>query len=153
MQNDTYFKVNTPTVSHETIDGEAVIINLDNGNYYSLTDAGSVIWDLVAHRLPVSEICREVCETYQGDRSQIESGVHELLSHLQQENLIVSGNGEDAELVVVGNGVVHANGNGNGHSKTEFKLPVLQKYTDMQELLLLDPIHDVDDTGWPRKPE
>src|SRR5215468_4407057 len=98
MENQR-FRVNTPTVYHETIDGEAVIINLDNGNYYSLTDAGSVIWDLVAHRLPVSEICREVCETYQGDRSQIESGVHELLSHLQQENLIVSGNGEDAELV------------------------------------------------------
>src|SRR5215813_13505092 len=153
MQNDTYFKVNTPTVSHETIDGEAVIINLDNGNYYSLTDAGSIIWDLVARRLPVSEICREVCETYQGDRSQVESGVHQLLSQLQQENLIVSGNGEGAESVVVGNGVVHANGNGNGHSKAEFKLPVLQKYTDMQELLLLDPINDVDDTGWPRKPE
>jgi coenzyme PQQ synthesis protein D (PqqD) len=153
MQNNTYFKVNTPTVSHETIDGEVVIINLDNGNYYSLTDAGSTIWDLVARRLPLSEICREVCESYQGDRSQIESGIRELLSELQLENLIVSGNGDGAEPVVVANEQVHANGNGNGNGKAEFKLPVLQKYTDMQELLLLDPIHDVDDTGWPRKPE
>ena len=30
--------MNTPTVTHETIDGEAVIINLDSGNYYSLVD-------------------------------------------------------------------------------------------------------------------
>jgi hypothetical protein len=27
----------------------------------------------------------------------------------------------------------------------------LHKYTDMEELLLLDPIHDVDETGWPNK--
>ena len=30
-----------------------------------------------------------------------------------------------------------------------FETPVLEKYTDMAELLLLDPIHDVDATGWP----
>jgi len=30
-----------------------------------------------------------------------------------------------------------------------FALPVLHKYTDMQELLLIDPIHEVDETGWP----
>ena len=41
------FRVNTPTVTHETIDGEAVIINLDSGNYYSLVEVGSFIWGLV----------------------------------------------------------------------------------------------------------
>jgi len=34
-----------------------------------------------------------------------------------------------------------------------FVLPVLERYTDMQELLLIDPIHDVDETGWPRRKE
>jgi hypothetical protein len=28
---------------------------------------------------------------------------------------------------------------------------VLERYTDMQELLLLDPIHDVDESGWPHR--
>ena len=27
--------------------------------------------------------------------------------------------------------------------------PKLEKYTDMQEMLLADPIHDVDTAGWP----
>jgi hypothetical protein len=27
----------------------------------------------------------------------------------------------------------------------------LQKFTDMQELLLLDPIHEVDERGWPHR--
>ncbi len=30
-----------------------------------------------------------------------------------------------------------------------FAPPRLQRYTDMQDLLLLDPIHDVDEVGWP----
>jgi hypothetical protein len=30
-----------------------------------------------------------------------------------------------------------------------FGPPRLQKFTDMQELLLLDPIHEVDEAGWP----
>jgi hypothetical protein len=27
--------------------------------------------------------------------------------------------------------------------------PVLQRYDDLEDLLLLDPIHEVDDAGWP----
>jgi hypothetical protein len=34
-----------------------------------------------------------------------------------------------------------------------FVAPVLDKYTDMQELLLLDPIHEVDASGWPKLPD
>lgn len=32
---------------------------------------------------------------------------------------------------------------------TSFADPSLQKYTDMQEMLLADPIHDVEAAGWP----
>lgn len=31
----------------------------------------------------------------------------------------------------------------------QFADPSLQKYTDMQEMLLADPIHDVEAAGWP----
>lgn len=33
----------------------------------------------------------------------------------------------------------------------EFQPPALESYTDMQDLLLLDPIHEVDEMGWPQK--
>ena len=32
-----------------------------------------------------------------------------------------------------------------------YRTPVLSIYTDMQDLLLLDPIHDVDQAGWPTR--
>jgi hypothetical protein len=31
----------------------------------------------------------------------------------------------------------------------EYDIPKLQKYTDVQSLLLLDPIHEVSEVGWP----
>ena len=143
--NNQQFRVNSPTVTHETIDGEAVIINLDTGNYYSLVDAGSFIWSLVDKGASASEIQNQIAQTYQADAQDIDRGVHELLAQLQQENLIVpvDGAGEALDLAQV----APAN---NNHEKPSFNPPSLNKYSDMQELLLLDPIHDVDDAGWPK---
>ncbi len=31
----------------------------------------------------------------------------------------------------------------------DYEEPKLGKHTDMQELLLLDPVHEVGETGWP----
>ena len=33
-----------------------------------------------------------------------------------------------------------------------FTAPNLETFTDLQELLMLDPIHEVDAAGWPHKP-
>ena len=139
------FRVNTPTVTHETIDGEAVIINLDSGNYYSLVDLGSFIWELVEKGASANEVQHVILQTYQGDASDVDRGVKELLAQLQEENLIVpvNGAGEAFDLT-------QAVPSTNGHEKPSFKAPLLHKYSDMQELLLLDPIHDVDDAGWPK---
>ena len=38
-------------VINDTIDGEAVIINLMSGRYYSLQHTGSEIWDLIRLRV------------------------------------------------------------------------------------------------------
>ena len=138
------FRVNTPTVTHETIDGEAVIINLDSGNYYSLVEVGSFIWGLVEKGASASEVQNLVLQTYQGDATDVDRGVQELFAQLQQENLIVPVDGAGAldptELLP----------SNNSHEKLSFSPPSLQKYSDMQELLLLDPIHDVDEAGWPK---
>ena len=139
------FRVNTPTVTHETIDGEAVIINLDSGNYYSLVDVGSFIWGHIETGASAGELQNLVLQSYTGSASDIDRGVQDLLAQLQQENLIVLVDGADAQTQV--NQEAHSN---NNHEKLSFNPPLLNKYSDMQELLLLDPIHDVDDAGWPK---
>ena len=31
----------------------------------------------------------------------------------------------------------------------DYSTPVVEIFSDMQEILLLDPVHDVDKSGWP----
>ena len=70
--------------------------------------------------------------------------MQDLLAQLQQENLIVPVDG------VASIALDQLLPSTNGHEKPSFNAPALQKYSDMQELLLLDPIHDVDEAGWPK---
>lgn len=145
--NNQRFKVNTPTVTHETIDGEAVIINLDSGNYYSLVETGSLIWALIDRGASAGEVRNLVQQTYQGNAADIDRGVIDLLTQLQQENLIVPVDGAPEANLSDLEQILPAN---DGHEKPSFNSPSLNKYSDMQELLLLDPIHDVDEAGWPK---
>ena len=37
----------------------------------------------------------------------------------------------------------------NGGPLIPYEKPKIETFSDMKDLLLLDPIHDVDETGWP----
>lgn len=45
-------RINTPTVVGQVIDGEAVVINLQNGAYYSLVGSAAAIWEALERELP-----------------------------------------------------------------------------------------------------
>ena len=42
-------------------------------------------------------------------------------------------------------------GNGSCPGPATYSKPELHVYSDMEELLLLDPVHDVGDEGWPNR--
>lgn len=140
----THFRVNSPNVIHEIIDGEAVLVNLESGSYYSIDSVGAVVWDYVEKGLSTSQIVEAIAGQYDGEQADIAQGVQQLFVQLQEEQLIVPIEGPPS------NGhtpIINAPANGQG--KPQFETPVLHKYTDMEDLLLLDPIHDVDESGWP----
>ena len=138
-----YFQVNSPNVIHEVIDGEAVLVNLESGSYYSIDNVGAVIWDYIENGLSVSQIVDSIADRYEGNGDDIEQGVQQLFTQLQEEQLIVPSGAPQA------NGQVPPVSDAANGSKTPFEVPILHKYTDMEDLLLLDPIHDVDESGWP----
>jgi hypothetical protein len=145
MNATAWCTVNSPDVVHEIIDGEAVIINLQTGSYYSIDQVGAEIWSLLANGAAASEVVEGIAERFSGEREQIEGGVFKLLDQLQSEGLIRTEDRGDAAP----NGA-HANGSFmRSLDSGPFSEPMLHKYTDMEELLLLDPIHDVDESGWP----
>lgn len=145
------FKVNSPEVLNDTIEGESVIINLQNGFYYSLDNIGSVVWNGLINHYSVEVIVNSFIARSSKDKERIMQGVNELITELIKENLIVALTDEESKNI--------------GHTKAldmekialsdcSFTKPALNKFGDMQDLLLLDPIHEVDEAGWPlSKPE
>jgi hypothetical protein len=136
------FTINAPSVIHQTLDGEVIVVNLDTGVYYSLAGTAAEIWTALEAGASAARTARGLAQRYSAAGSELEDAVAAFVGELEQEELIVAGAAAGAEETGVdaaANGVAHPS----------FVAPVLQKYTDMQELLLLDPIHEVDEAGWP----
>jgi hypothetical protein len=145
MNSQDRFRIPSPKVEHEIIDNEAVIIEFQSGSYYSLDSVGTDILELIAEGASLEETVENIACRYQGTREQIDKAVKQLLSELLQEGLLVQDNQESEQEGKPGPQIESP----PETQKPEIQTPVLKKYTDMQELLLLDPIHEVDEAGWP----
>ena len=140
------FKINAPRITHQTIDGETIIIDFDNGSYFSIDGVGAVIWEAVAQNATLNEIVALLTQRYAGDEADLFREVEQFLIELQRESLIAP---LDSAPAAPRSAAPIAEPNPT--ERTKFQAPALNKYTDMQDLLLLDPIHDVDEQGWPLK--
>lgn len=140
MSSNQVLSINSKQVAHETFEGEVLVINLETGTYYSLAGPSSSLWRMISDGMSISEITSEFVSTLGGDAQVIAALVDEFLSRLRSEKLI-SGNDE----------LTLATTDRQTTTLPAADLPVFEMkvYTDMQDLLLLDPIHDVEDSGWP----
>jgi len=148
LKETSRLKVRGPQVVSEIIDGEAIIIDLLSGNYYTLGDVGAEIWDSIQDGVPIGNIVARLATKYEAEYEAIRRSVMRLLDELTAEALIASDG-------VAATDKMHAArfSRTSPGGKPPFVDPVLHKYTDMQELLLVDPIHEVDASGWPKLPD
>ena len=145
MSEARQFRMNEPKVIHQLIDGEVVLIHLERGFYFCLDAVGSVVLQEIERQATDSQIVSAVVAKYIGDAAVIEKDVRQLLDELTAEDLIVS-------LPLAADAVTAAeNCSTSASAKTPYLAPKLEKFTDLQELLLLDPIHEVEETGWPHR--
>jgi len=132
-------------IVHQNIVGEVIIVDLRAGTYFSLTETASFVWEALVNEFSCDEIVDEVFNVFDGSREEVEKSVNQFLEQLFAEQLIVSVETTDPKRSGVLNMAPPA-------EKRPFVKPVLQKYTDMEDILVLDPIHDFDDAGWPNVP-
>lgn len=134
-------RVNVPSVVAETIDGEAVIMNLKSGHYFSTADVGGEIWNWIEQGWGRGAMLEALAARYDATRETIAHALARFLDELTTHGLVVA---DEQTRQVAGPMPPTANG-----PRRAFLPPILNVYTDMKDLLLLDPIHDVDEVGWP----
>ena len=141
MNRYVRYRINTPSVVADVIDAEVVIVNLETGSYYSLQQSGAVVWSLIEQGMNAEQASALMMNWSGASRDEISAAVEAFIGELQDEQLVVRS--EDQSPLAALPAVDH---------QAAFEIPRLERYDEMQEMLLYDPIHDVDETGWPNLP-
>lgn len=140
-----FYRLNSPNVLREYFDGELVVVNLETGTYYSIEKLGAEIWRLLEMGNSSAAVVATLCEKHKRSAQECEERVFDFLEKLTANNLLIEQDSQpdqtdqenlDAAALALKN--------------TSFDPPEVRVCSDMQDLLLLDPIHDVDSAGWPQ---
>jgi hypothetical protein len=142
MIADRRFRMASAEVVHDVIDDQVIVVRLDSGMYYSLEGVAALVWTGLARGATLAGVRDALGERYPG--TDLDSALGVFVAELEAEGLLAaddaaaSGARENPAVVV-----------SRARLPAAFEAPHLEKYTDMQDLLLIDPIHETDERGWP----
>jgi hypothetical protein len=132
---------NTEEVASQVMDGEAIMINLSNGMYYSMDGVGGLIWGLIEQGHSLQEIAEVMNGRYDVPATQAREDLERLAAELLEEKLVLVADGpprapNGTDTAVTG-------------EKLAYEPPKLCAYRDMGDLLALDPpIPGLRDIPW-----
>lgn len=112
------------------IDGEAILINLVSSIYYSMEGTGAFIWSRIEAGEPLAAIAAELASSFDVAEPQARADVDRLVAELLEHRLVVP-----AEVSA---GAV-ATECTPPTEKKPYAAPKLNTYSDMGNLLALDP--------------
>ncbi len=135
------FRINSPNVVSERFEDETILVNLHSGQYFSLRDSGEEIWRLLAGGAPLTQVGFALCALYDAQPEVIQEDASRFAADLQEHGLLVAAGEADSAT---------QEAEAPRSEKRPYRAPAIEVHSDMQDLLLLDPIHDVDESGWPR---
>jgi len=133
---------NAPRIIHETIDKETVAIDTESGVYFSITGSGYLAMQMLDQGADVESLSTQIAAAFALDPSALRPLLDAFVAELLAEALIVPVTGEmnTARAMQL-----------QRADDESFTPPVLEKFTDMSDLLMMDPIHEVSDAGWPHR--
>ncbi len=134
------YRFDVSRVITEEIEGEIVVVHFETGCYYSVRGTGADVCRFLLAGHMVQATVGHLAAHHQLPESQIESDIEQFVARMVAEQLFVpateqSTPGEPVELSVA-----------------PYTAPTFEKFDDMADQLLLDPIHEIGAAGWPLGP-
>jgi hypothetical protein len=134
------YRLNEPDASAEIFDEEVLAINLSNGHYHSIRGTGVEMWKLLIAGHSEEQVLQVTQATYSDAPLTLGADVRSFVTQLVDGGLLVENT----------NGNIAAEPPALAAAATSYSAPMFESHLDMQDLLLIDPIHDVDvQVGWP----
>jgi hypothetical protein len=121
--------VDTEVVAR-VFDGEAIIINVANGKYYSMDRVGTLAWHLLTGGYSLKDTAAFLAGRYGMDETTVAVDVERLAGQLMEEGLVTTM--DDPPGRAPGIDLAPAAGE-------TYATPTLTVYSDMTDVLALDP--------------
>jgi hypothetical protein len=123
------FRPNEPRVAAEIMDGEAILIDQQNGVYFSADGAGAHVWQLVTERCSVAEIVESVGARFRCSPEEARNDTLSMLASLLREELICAFTDMPCRPLAPEPFT----------ERLAYSAPELRIYRDLDKLLALDP--------------
>ena len=133
------FTLSSPQVVADLVDGEVVAVNLETGTYFAMYSTSAQIWAALIAGCSLAEIAialEQSGEASNISQSQLWDFANELLKHELLEHAKIMGAEDPTALSSLR----------NQSERAPLRLHV---HADLQDILLLDPVHDTNSSGWP----
>lgn len=135
------YQLDKTNIAQEVFGNEAVLINIPLGKYYSVRGTTGIrVLELLQEPTNLENIWTGIQNEFQTDEPNAKAEIEAFVNQLAEEQIITE---EPYTTTVIS-------------EEASIKLPYekveLEIFDDMQELIMLDPIHDVESfKGWPQK--
>ena len=131
------YKLNEEKMFFDVADGQAVVINFTTGMYYGTSTLGSAILASLIDGASEASVLNAL-KAAQGCPEDIEDQLNGFIKALTEKEILLPADGEGAAAEI--EEAAFAEG-------FDFSL---DEFAEVQDLLLADPVHEVDvEQGWP----
>ena len=135
------YAVASRDIVSEDFDGEFVVLDLASGKYYSMDAAASALWRAITAGVSMQALAEAV-----GSAEPASTGITAQSIHDFAEQLVAYGclaHSDVQGCAPLDPGIAAA-------LRASAGPPKVQMFTDLADLIMADPIHDVEETaGWP----
>jgi hypothetical protein len=134
------FRFNDSTFAFESFGDEIVVLNLVDGIYYAFGGAAVVAWPYLVAQHSEPAIASALATKYGVPAETLGHDLTEFVGRLVSEQILLTAPEKTSEIDCSQIG-----------SLPEYQGFSFERHTDMEDLLTLDPIHEVDpQKGWPQ---
>jgi hypothetical protein len=143
MEADVQLGYNDASVIFERFGEEVVAIHLGTGRYYSLPGAAGEMFLMLSGTPTVSELAAALSARYDAPAREIEHDLARFVRQLLDESLIV-------EKKHTTNGSRVTQPIAFSEPRLPYVAPTIHAHRDLENLFLVDPIHETGEAGWPQ---
>lgn len=133
----TTYALNEEKMFADITDGIAIIINSDTGVYYGMNPLGTAVFEKLIQGADSNDVLSAL-KSLPNVPDDISAKLEKFIADLSVSGLIIPASGNNP----------HVSFNTDISTENDFEM-TLNEYSDAQELLMADPIHEIkEDTGW-----